>query len=255
MKNIDFENYWNSLSQLWQADIAHGLGNDYSLRGKIPTSFEEFDRVKLLHLSQHANLEPLLHLPNLESLFLSGWKKIDYKNLSKCENLKELGLANTDIENLDWITSLKKLKKLQISKTKIRNIEPLVRLPLLTELNISETEIDDWKPLESINKLSELYAFYCKKSIDLAIISKLKNLKLIDIRGNEIENLNFLRELKKLKCIWDIDCNSNNYDVLKTLPNLNQIGCKREIFEEIKDWFTDRKMYFNVGGKEITINN
>ncbi|MDR2282034.1 MAG: hypothetical protein LBE37_02435 [Sphingobacterium sp.] len=253
MKEIKFEDYWNSLSQLWQADISHGLGNDYSLRGKKPTSFEEFNKVKLLSLSQHANLEPLLYFPNLDTLFLSGWKNIDYISLSSCYNLKELELASSDIEHLDWICSLQKLKKLRISKTTIRNIEALVSLPLLRELDISETEIEDWAPLERIKKLSDLYAFYCKKPMDLETISKLKNLRLIDIRGNEVENLNFLISLKKLKCIWDVDCIDNNYELLKTLPNLNQIGCKREVFEEIKDWFTDRKMYYNVEGKEITV--
>ncbi|MFU1855651.1 leucine-rich repeat domain-containing protein [Sphingobacterium sp. NGMCC 1.201703] len=253
MKNTDFEDFWNDLSQLWKADLSHGLGNDYSLRGKIPVSFEELNKVKLLYLCQHSNLEPLLHLPNLEALFLSGRVNIDYTSLSKCENLKELGLANTDIDNLNWITSLKKLKKLSISKTKIKNIEPLLSLPSLTELNISETDIEDWKPLTSIHKLSKLYTFYCKKPIDLETVSKLKNLTLIDIRGNDIENLNFLSELKKLKCIWDIDCGTNNYDVLKKLPSLNQIGCRKEVFEEIKDWLIDKTMHYNVNGKEITI--
>lgn len=253
MKDIEFEEYWNSLSLLWQANISHGLGNDYSLRGKIPSSFEEFDKVKQLHLSQHANLEPLSYFANLEALSLSAWTDIDYTNLSKCINLKELELANTDISDLNWISPLKKLKKLRISKTSIKSIAPLSTLPELQKIDISETEIDDWKPLESIPKLSELYAIHCNTAIDLDTVSKLKNLKLLDIRGNEIESLDFIAALKKIKCIWDVDCNDSYYEILKTLPKLNQIGCRKEVFEEIRDWFADRKMYYNVEGKEITL--
>lgn len=253
MKDMEFEEYWNSLSLLWQADISHGLGNDYSLRGKVPSSFEEFERVKRLDLSQHANLDPLLYFPNLEVLSLSAWTNIDYINLSKCITLKELELANTDIKDLNWIGPLKKLKKLRVSRTRIKSIEPLSKLPNLQKLDISETEIEDWAPLEEIPKIAELYALYCKTTIDLDTISKLKHLKLIDIRGNEIDSLNFLSVLKKLKCIWDVDCKDNNYEVLKTLPMLNQIGCSKEVFEKIKDWFVDRKMYYNVAGKEITL--
>ena len=48
----NFEKFWNSLNRLWQADIKHGLGNEYSLRGRIPVSFDEFDKVKRLSVSQ-----------------------------------------------------------------------------------------------------------------------------------------------------------------------------------------------------------
>ena len=57
-----FASFWNSLDRVWQAEIKHGLGNEYSLRGKIPVSFEEFDKVKFLSIS-HFDVD-ILKLPD-----------------------------------------------------------------------------------------------------------------------------------------------------------------------------------------------
>jgi Leucine-rich repeat (LRR) protein len=253
MKNTVFNEFWFSLTKLWQADINHGLGNDYSLRGKIPTSFEEFSQVKLLILGKHLDLKPLSKFPNLEELHLSGWKNVDYDTLIQCQNLKLLGLDNADIKDIAFIKSLQNLKKLTISRTSITNLKPLTALPLLEKLDISYTEIQDWTPLAEIKKLGELSAMNCISPIDTTTISKLHNLKLLDIRGNKIENIYFMESLKKLNCLLGIDCENGEYEIIKTLPRLKQIGCSQAVFEIIKDWFV-RKMYFNVDGKEYTLN-
>lgn len=260
MQDKNFKNFWDELKPLWQANIRHGLGNEYSLRGRIPVSFDEFDRVIHLTLSESEELFLLEYFKNLKYLSLSGIKTLEEMTpLSSLFTLKELNLANTNISDLSFLKPLVNLKKLTISLTPVRNISVLPELLALTFLDISDTSIDSWKPLSDCKKLKELYVRN-SKNVDVKVLGALNKLQVLNINNVVFEDFNFLENLSKLEYIsfggtklgipYNINI-SNDYTPLKKLPKLEQISCTHGIFEEIKGWF-DRPMYYNVSFKGIS---
>ncbi|MDR3056775.1 MAG: hypothetical protein LBU84_01375 [Prevotella sp.] len=262
MQNKEFKNFWDELKPLWQANIRHGLGNEYSLRGKVPASFDEFDKVTHLTLSESQELFLLAYFKNLKYLSLSGIKTLEEMTpLSSVYTLKELNLANTNISDISFLKPLINLRKLTISLTPVSNISVLPELPALTFLDISDTSLDSWEPLSDCKKLKELYVRN-SKNVDIKILGSLTKLQILNINNVVFENFDFLKNLSKLEFIsfggakLGIPYNtniSNDYTPLKKLPKLEQISCTHGIFEEIKSWF-DRPMYYNVSFKGIPGN-
>lgn len=254
-----FKNFWDELKPLWRANISHGLGNEYSLKGRIPVSFDEFDKVTRLTLSESEELFLLAYFKNLKYLSLAGIKTLkDMSSISSAGTLKELNLANTNISDIRFLTSLNDLRKLTISMTPVKDISVLPELPALTMVDISDTSIDSWEPLIRCKKLKELYA-RGNHNVDVNIISSLSKLKVLDVRNIVFNDFEFLEPLSKLECIsfggakLGIPYNtnvSNDYSPLKELPKLEQISCSASVFEEIKGWF-DRTMYYDVYFKGI----
>jgi Leucine-rich repeat (LRR) protein len=254
----DFTIFWSSLDRLWQANINHGLGNEYSLRGKVPSSFDELATIKQIDVhDKPSNLEPLLYLPNLLHLNMPA-AQIDYTFLSQISTLRSLKLANSTIEDLTFLVPLQNLTELKISLTKVIDLSPLAELKKLRCLDISQTHIPDWSPLVRCKKLSELHAYQCGH-FDIDAVAQMHGLKILNMKNNVVPDFAFLSGLAKLEILWFENgvrgvftpaCESGDYSILKTLPNLVQISCSPDEFDLIKFWFP-RTMYFDVKGKEL----
>lgn len=259
MQNKDFKNFWEGLPKLWQANINHGLGNDYSLRGRIPVSFDEFDKVTRLTLSENEELILLKHFKNLKYLSLAGIKDFDdLSPVSSVNTLRELNLANTNVSDISFLRPLNNLRTLTISLTPVQDISVLPELSALTVLDISDTNITDWQPMSHCKKLKELYIRNCK-NVDIDVISSLAKLKVLNINNVVFDNFIFLEKLSQLEFIsfggaklgMPYNTNmSNDYTPLKKLPKLEQISCSSTVFEEIKGWF-DRVMHYDVYFKGV----
>lgn len=255
-----FDLFWNGLDQLWQANIEHGLGNEYSLRGRVPTSFEEFDKVESLSVS-HGNLDVLRYFKNLMRLSATQVEIEDYTQISNIVGLKTLNLANSSLENLRFILPLQQLTTLNISRTKVEDLEPLTELPKLSTLDISYTSTN-MEPLTRCKNLKTLLANNCGFFAS-EVIGKLKKLKVLGIKNNQLDNLDFLGNLNNLECVWftNVDkgvyspsCKDGDLSVLRKLPKLQQIGCSPVEFAEIKFWFS-QTVHFDVAGKEYVVEN
>lgn len=259
--NKDFDVFWNSLSPSWQADIKHGLGNAYSLRGKVPASFEELAQIKTISVSQ-GDLSVLLYCKNLTKLAAPKVEIEDTAQIAALSTLQELSLTNSSLRDLSFLPSLQALTKLTISRTKAADLEALTTLPKLANLDVSYTGIKNWEPLRWCKKLRALYANACPHFAPHQV-ERLREIKILSIKDNQLENLDFLKNLQKLECLWLQNtkrgvplpsCQSGDLSVLKTLPHLRQVGCSPTEFEEIQFWFS-QTMHFDVQGKEYVVEN
>ena len=73
-------------------------------------------------------------------------------------NINELDLSFTDLNNIDVLSSLRNLKKLNLSHTSIANLKPLSSLTTITDLDISETKINTLDFIKSFSHLRKLTA-------------------------------------------------------------------------------------------------
>jgi internalin A len=183
--------------------------------------------------------------------------------LSKLNNIETLSLSQINIDNIDFLKSLKKLKDLSISNTNIKDISILKQLPNLIKLDaskniglkiptlknlkyldISNCGISDMSDLENYNSLEDLVCLSndlkCLKSIDC--LSNLKSVNLGDNKlrsvlpiknnktlknlwliGNRIEDANELRELTQLESLSLGDNNISDISFLENLNNLRRL--------------------------------
>ncbi len=75
------------------------------------------------------------------ALHIANTQITDLEPLSSLHNLVALHIANTKITNLETLSKFKKLRILDISETKIFDLRPLKELHNLEFLRIRKTEI------------------------------------------------------------------------------------------------------------------
>jgi hypothetical protein len=133
-------------------------------------------------------LEPLVDLPQLESLDLSATPVWDLSPLKGLANLKSLFLQISSVVDLAPLKGLKNLALLNISMTKVQDLSALSGLPNLMTLDIGYTAVTDLSPLHSC-----------------------KNLRTLNMRTTKIGSLAFAYELENLSYLA---CSSTNIDSL-----------------------------------------
>jgi signal transduction histidine kinase len=135
------------------------------------------------------------YLSRLTSLDLSGNPLHSIPSeIKRLINLEKLILANCELNKISFtdLSYLKKLKKLDISGNKIETIpDQIGRLVGLTELSLSAT---------GINALSDS-------------ISRLKQLKILNISKNRLNNTSF-DKLYENKGLTNLDVSNNKIDIV-----------------------------------------
>lgn len=152
-------------------------------------------KVKSLNLYS-TNIKSLPSTFNfLESLNLSYSKFYNFKSINLL-SLKKLYLRSTSIKDLCDIKNNFNLKLLDIGHTNVSNLGPLKKINL-TYLYIDNTNICN---LIAMNKLRylDVRKIYKKNSIlNIENICYMHNLKFLDLRGCNVINIYFLRNLSK----------------------------------------------------------
>ncbi|XP_053137801.1 centriolin isoform X2 [Hemicordylus capensis] len=128
-------------------------------------------------LSKQENLARITSL-NL-SLAKGGRKKFKYiENLEKCDKLEVLNLGNNLIEKIEKLDRLLKLCDLNLSYNKISKIEGIEQLHNLQKLNLAGNAIEH---------------------IPVWVGKKLRSLRILNLRHNQISSLHEVAKLKSLK--------------------------------------------------------
>ena len=195
-----------------------------------------------------------------ESLYLhfKGFSKID--NLSTFKNLKALYLEGNKISKIENLDSLVNLTSLFLHENTIQKIEGLDKLVNLTNLNLSDNLI---KKIEGISKLINLTDFLIKRNRigfegleDLkGLLDTGKELRVLDISDNYIQDVKIVDEiLSKIPNLKVLYLSGN--EVTRKIPNYRKtlIGkIKNLTYIDNKPIFNDEKRYalaFCNGGYE-----
>lgn len=106
----------------------------------------------------------------------------DYSCLSAAIKLRDLNLSNRVINDFCWLRKCVNIKKLDLSYTDFDDLSLLSQMKQLTELNLS-----------GCRKLT-------KESFNA--LKYMKNLKVLNLSNTEFCNMEFLKDLNKLKSLY-----------------------------------------------------
>jgi Leucine-rich repeat (LRR) protein len=231
--------WWEELSPAWQNALLdnENLEPNTSVDAKTikaivkTKSFRYFDREHPL-----GNLDPLLKVPNLESISLVEQKDISdisilaklprlgsmsikscpVSDLSALAALTRIGILdfnNLPIEDISPLKKLKKLQRLEIKNTNIVDLSPLKGLTKIVELDISGTPIADIKQLEMFNRLDSLNINNTKVT-DLSPLKNYEHLGQLYINDTKISDLS---PIKDVKGIFIFHCKNTNINLKELL--------------------------------------
>jgi len=190
----------------------------------------------------------LIDFPKKEKVdqldFLSSLVTIETLKLQATFSAKSADFSN------EGLKSLQKLKYLQTSGLGYSNVDALGNLKNLNYVKLSEDNLSDISGLTSSENLEFIDLYYSKKLDNIKPLSKLKNIKLIDITSTQINSLKGLENSVNIHGVKAVDTPIKNLDGLVNAKNIyciNVEGCKNlENIEGIKN---------SVKLKEIILTN
>ena len=125
------------------------------------------------------------------------------KKLSKFDvNSEKIELKNSNLTEINCISNYKNVKELDLRWNKIKDMTPLENLKKLEVLKINFNQIENIKPILNLTNLRELW-IHNNKISDIRGIGKLTNLEHLDVSFNPLKNgveeISRLKNLKRLE--------------------------------------------------------
>ena len=114
--------------------------------------------------------------------------------ITNYKNLKILDLRWNKIKDVKLLENLKKLEVLKINFNQIEDIKPLLNLPNLKELWIHNNKISDIRGIGKLTKLEHLDVSFNPLKNGVDEISRLKNLKRLELREVPKEVVDYVYE-------------------------------------------------------------
>ena len=131
---------------------------------------------------------------NSEKIELKNSNLTEINCISNYKNVKELDLRWNKIKDMTPLENLKKLEVLKISFNQIENIKPLLNLTNLRELWIHNNKISDIRGIGKLTKLEHLDVSFNPLKNGVEEISRLKNLKRLELREIPKEIVDYVYE-------------------------------------------------------------
>ena len=131
---------------------------------------------------------------NSEKIELKNSNLTEINCISNYKNVKELDLRWNKIKDMTPLENLKKLEVLKINFNQIENIKPLLNLTNLRELWIHNNKISDIRGIKKLTKLEHLDVSFNPLKNGVEEISRLKNLKRLELREIPKEIVDYVYE-------------------------------------------------------------
>ena len=131
---------------------------------------------------------------NSEKVELKNSDLTEINCISNYKNVKELDLRWNKIKDMTPLENLKKLEVLKINFNQIENIKPLLNLTNLKELWIHNNKINDIRGIGKLTKLEHLDVSFNPLKNGVEEISRLKNLKRLELREIPKEIVDYVYE-------------------------------------------------------------
>jgi len=183
-------------------------------------SVEQVIKTTSLDISENLNirsLKPLIKLDDLENLDISNTLIDDIFPLRNLIRLQSLNCSGTAVTLLDPLLYSTEMRKLNCSKTAISSIRSLENMRMLESLDISDTRINSLQPVKKLKHLRDI-RFENTLVQDMEPLADLTELELLDCSGSPVNSLETLRYLTKIKRLY---IENTVIDDLKPLENLS----------------------------------
>ena len=178
---------------------------------------------------------------NSEKMELKNSDLTEINCISNYKNVKELDLRWNKIKDVTPLENLKKLEVLKINFNQIENIKPLLNLTNLKELWIHNNKISDIRGIKKLTKLEHLDVSFNPLKNGVEEISRLKNLKRLELREIPKEIVDYVYENYRNFMIPEKIFIEQKYPELAQkkentikYPNLSEFENKINGFETVK---------------------
>ncbi|KQT15453.1 hypothetical protein ASG31_14390 [Chryseobacterium sp. Leaf404] len=182
------------------------------------------------------NITELQELFHLKSLFINESYIEDLTPVSQLENIEALGFSFNKIKKIEALENFKHLQSLDLSNNKINDISALSRFENLRYLDLSNNAISNLEPIAGNLNLESL-SIAGNRVENIAVTKAFSQLNRLNIANNEIQNINALENLHKIN---SLNLSQNNISSLKSLEFLRQLqffvcdNVKTDDFGDIK---------------------
>lgn len=216
------------------------------------SALQDMPQITILDISNTTvrDLSPLQSLASLQSLNISGTPVSNLQSLSELQNINELYCSNTNIKDLTPLSGHRKLSKIYCDNTKIGNTEAgnfsssnpftlviydteaLVNwwntLPIYWKAVFSQQIKLDSEPtteqLHEIINMQELNLSGNPYMQNLMPVSRLTNLKSLNIANTEIPSLIAIQALSKLEILNLKETYITDLSPLQEMTNLKVLN-------------------------------
>jgi hypothetical protein len=199
------QDFFSSISRVDQHVVENQNRFPFVTKLEIPNGFQgeslknAFPNVNTVTLHNPDNVQFLVHLKKLESIWDRGFREEPYPRLPNVKTL--MAGYHTELFDCNHVNSFPNLRSLIVS-SKFKNSETLTNNKRLESLKFGNYRLE-FEPvdLEPISELSELkLLMLIGVSIDdLSPLQKLSNLEQLEIGGTSRANLNELYAMAQLK--------------------------------------------------------
>ncbi|KAG7401084.1 Leucine-rich repeat-containing protein 9 [Phytophthora boehmeriae] len=137
--------------------------------------------------------------------------RIPVEVLRNLRNLKGLVLNNNSISTLDWLPKLPELNSLIVSNNRISQIPQRVveGFPSLTKISISHNLLEEIPDLSQLTEITELRLSHNRIKKLPAHLARLKNLKVLELSHNQIDDWEGLEALSSLENLRQLNLTGN----------------------------------------------
>ncbi|WP_057541978.1 leucine-rich repeat domain-containing protein [Paraclostridium sordellii] len=164
------------------------------------------------------------------------------EGLEYAKNLKTLKVSMNRITDLTPIKDLTNLEFLEVFRNEISDLTPLKNLKNLEHLDIYNNKgIVNLEPISKLNKINFIDMHYCNRRsarVTFEDLGSLTNLEFLSIDDDFVDDLSFVRNLKKLSTF---SCNNNYVTDLSYIQALAA--------DSFEDWSGDK--FFNMYGQML----
>jgi len=158
-------------------------------------------------------------------------------------NLESLDLSENRIEDLSPIKNATHIKWLDLHRNNLANLEPLANLKELEHLDIyNNAGVEDLTPISQLKTIKWIDMHHCsrgKNPLNVEVLENLENLEFLSIETSLVEDISFVKSLKKLSTF---SCNNTFVTDLESVQDLAAAS--------FMDWSGER--FFNMFSQRLT---
>ncbi len=199
MPNVEFEVYMDENKQ----EIIREYASHVIIMKSCECDYSKFKKLKGLEIfnCSEKSLNKFLCLQNLENLCISHTLINNFDALLEFTNLKSLDVSYTSFKDLNLLRNIKHLEKLCLLQTNVESFDELIHHSTLTDLSVGSLSNLNLKPLSFLPMLRRFECWIWSGFLDINPLESLVHLQDVKLSGEDIVGIHSLTKLRKLKSL------------------------------------------------------